>query len=66
MLVCHCKRVCDRMVRDAVTKGARSAEEVGAACRAGTGCGGCLPLIDSLIDEHGSEALVPIDLRRAS
>lgn len=54
MLVCHCKRVTDTAVRDTIRAGARSAEEVAAHCRAGTGCGGCRPLIDALIDEEAS------------
>lgn len=52
MLVCHCKRVRDEVVRSAVKAGARTVEEVGASCRAGTGCGGCQPLIDAIIDEE--------------
>ncbi|MFW6067852.1 MAG: (2Fe-2S)-binding protein [Myxococcota bacterium] len=55
MLVCHCKRVCDGTIRQSVRNGARTAEQVGAECRAGTGCGGCRPLIDLLIDEEAGE-----------
>ncbi|MFO7177090.1 MAG: (2Fe-2S)-binding protein [Pseudomonadota bacterium] len=50
MLVCHCKRVCDRTIRQCVLEGARSVDQVGAACRAGTGCGGCRPLVEALIE----------------
>ena len=49
MLVCHCHRVCHRRVLEAVAAGARSAEQVGAACGAGTACGGCLPTIGALL-----------------
>lgn len=69
MLVCHCKRVCDRTVREVVQCGARSVDDVGEACRAGTGCGGCRPLIDALIDEEagGEGAAAPlVQLRVAS
>ncbi|HXJ20022.1 MAG TPA: (2Fe-2S)-binding protein [Polyangia bacterium] len=49
MLVCHCRRVCDRTIRECIREGAESIEEVGRACGAGTGCGGCQPAIASLL-----------------
>ena len=49
VLVCHCHRVNDRTIRAAAQSGARSCEDVGAACGAGTGCGGCRPAIEGLI-----------------
>ncbi|GMV16204.1 MAG: (2Fe-2S)-binding protein [Polyangiaceae bacterium] len=52
MLVCHCRRVCHREVLGACESGANSVEEVGRACGAGTGCGGCHPLIEDLIQLH--------------
>ena len=55
MLVCHCKRVSDGTIRQSVRNGARSADEVGAHCSAGTGCGGCKPLVELLIDEETGE-----------
>lgn len=62
MLVCHCKRVCDGAIREAVRAGARSADDVGAACRAGTGCGGCRPLVDLIIDEEAPDQVAEGDL----
>lgn len=59
MLVCHCHRVCDRTIRECARQGASSAEDVGAACGAGTACGGCQPLIETLVKSEltrGSEA----------
>jgi NAD(P)H-nitrite reductase large subunit len=59
MLVCHCHRVCDRDIRAAARAGARNADEVGRACRAGTGCGGCRPLIQRVLgtdERHGRDA----------
>ena len=53
MLVCHCRRVCDRTVRECIREGAASVEEVGRACGAGTGCGGCQPTIASLLSKAG-------------
>ncbi|HTB57573.1 MAG TPA: (2Fe-2S)-binding protein [Polyangia bacterium] len=49
MLVCHCHRICDRTIRESIREGARSIDEVGDACRAGTGCGGCRPAIAGLL-----------------
>ncbi len=47
--MCHCHRVNDRVIRDVARQGAQDADEVGAACGAGTGCGGCRPAIEGLI-----------------
>ena len=66
MLVCHCRAVCDRVIRQCIRDGARSADEVGDACGAGTRCGGCVPTIESLlcgenaadIEERGIWALI--------
>lgn len=37
------------MIRDAVAKGASTPEAVAHACGAGTGCGGCKPVIEGLL-----------------
>ncbi len=50
VLVCHCRRVNDRVIREAARAGARTCAEVGAACGAGMGCGGCRPAIEGLLD----------------
>lgn len=65
MLVCHCRRVNDRAIRDAARDGARTFEEVGDACGAGTGCGGCKPAIAELIVSEGANqgiAVLPMIL----
>jgi bacterioferritin-associated ferredoxin len=49
LLVCHCRKVCDRTIRECIDRGARSVEDVGQACQAGTACGGCLPTIGALV-----------------
>ena len=66
MLVCHCRAVCDRVIRQCIRDGARSTDEVGDACGAGTRCGGCRPTIEALlcgenaadIEQRGIWALV--------
>ena len=46
MYVCICYAVPDTVIRSCIAGGARSVEEVGAACDAGTGCGSCHEHID--------------------
>ena len=69
MRVCHCHAVTDRDIRSAVRSGACSVESVGRACGAGTSCGGCVPLVASVIrseverfapsNERGLRILLP-------
>ena len=52
MRVCHCYDVSDRTIRRLARDGATHREVV-RACRAGTSCGGCRPLVKELVaDEH--------------
>jgi bacterioferritin-associated ferredoxin len=44
--VCICYAVPDSEIRACIARGARSVEEVGDACDAGTGCGSCHDHID--------------------
>jgi bacterioferritin-associated ferredoxin len=62
VLVCHCHRICDRTIRESIREGARSIDEVGEACRAGTSCGGCRPAIGGLLSEHCAEEPRPLRL----
>ena len=72
MLVCHCHRICDRTIRESIREGARSIDEVGDACRAGTGCGGCRQAIAGLLRDQDEPArcaltvLQPMTFRLAS
>ncbi|MET0344471.1 MAG: (2Fe-2S)-binding protein [Polyangiales bacterium] len=50
MIVCHCFRVSDREIRSCAREGACSVTDVGDACGAGTGCGGCRPEIARLVE----------------
>jgi bacterioferritin-associated ferredoxin len=51
--VCICAGVPDGEVRACIAAGARTVEEVGNACGAGTGCGSCHDRIDVLlVAEH--------------
>ena len=48
MLVCHCHRVSDAQVDRVLSAGADGVRGVVRATRAGTGCGGCIPLLRDL------------------
>ena len=49
MIVCHCKALSDRAIRDVIRRGAHSPREVALACDAGRRCGGCIPVVRELI-----------------
>ena len=51
MLVCHCQAVTDRQIGAAVSAGASDPRSVVRSTRAGTGCGGCLQTLRSLIED---------------
>ena len=55
MIVCHCHQVTERQIRFLVRGGCDSLNEIGRACGAGTGCGGCLPLVCEIAVEATSE-----------
>ncbi|NMH98112.1 (2Fe-2S)-binding protein [Pseudonocardia acidicola] len=46
MYVCICAAVTDTELRSCIAGGARTVEEVGEMCGAGTGCGGCQDHVD--------------------
>jgi bacterioferritin-associated ferredoxin len=52
VIVCHCSAVNERDVREQIDAGAASATDVADACGAGARCGGCLPALERLLDEH--------------
>ena len=49
MIVCHCKAITDRQIRDAARRGAKTGRDVAIQCQAGTCCGGCSPVIEQLL-----------------
>jgi bacterioferritin-associated ferredoxin len=53
MYVCHCKAVSDKKVRETIRAGARTVEEIGKACGAGTQCFGCHSHLHELLAEQG-------------
>lgn len=51
MYACICAAVTERQVQTTILAGARSTEEIGERCGAGTGCGSCLDHLDDLLEE---------------
>lgn len=49
--ICFCMDVTAGAIADAVAAGATTVEQVQEATSAGTGCGGCIPKIQAIIDE---------------
>lgn len=56
MVVCLCQGVSDKSVRASIEAGARTRQQVTAACGAGDGCGTCHRTIKSLILECRRDA----------
>ena len=56
MIVCHCRALSDRTIRDVIQRGAHSPREVALACHAGRTCGGCIPIVRELIAHETSRA----------
>jgi len=52
MLVCHCKGLTDRQVRDAVRDGAGTRRQLSRSCGAGAVCGGCRPVLQEILEEE--------------
>ena len=55
-LVCLCHGVSDRIVNEAIETGARSIEEIGATCAAGSTCQGCHRSLDDLLHTSNGDA----------
>ena len=51
MIVCICRKVCDRTILRVIQSGAESVDDVSDACRAGSGCGACHEQIQELLDD---------------
>ena len=63
MYVCHCRVVTDHQIRAAIQCGARDVCAIAEACGAGSRCGGCLPALRKLLEEHGLSCDGPTSAR---
>jgi bacterioferritin-associated ferredoxin len=50
--LCQCNAVTELEVLVAIRRGARTVDEVGDACEAGTGCGSCRGAIKTMLEEE--------------
>lgn len=64
MLVCLCHPTSDRDLDAVIDDGARTVEEVGARCGAGTGCGACVDEVRDRLNSRGA-ASCPRDTSNA-
>ncbi len=58
MYVCICFAVTDNEVNAEIALGARSVDEIGERCDAGTGCGSCHDKIDGLLQRAAARQAV--------
>jgi bacterioferritin-associated ferredoxin len=61
-LVCICNVVSEKEIMETLKKGARSTSDIQGFTGAGTNCGKCLVVIDSLVEEFLSQK--PGDLQQ--
>jgi nitrite reductase (NADH) large subunit len=61
--ICTCNAVAKGAICQAVADGARTAKEIGAATCAGTGCGGCVPTVTSLLNAELDRLGIEVDRR---
>lgn len=52
-LICHCAVVTSTTIRRAVADGADTPDAVAERCGAGGGCGGCVPMIEAMLEAAG-------------
>jgi bacterioferritin-associated ferredoxin len=55
MYVCLCTGTATQAVKDAILSGARTCNEVAAACGAGSDCGRCRRTVRALIAAHTAD-----------
>lgn len=53
MLVCFCHPTTDRDIDECIREGARSVEDIGDMCGAGTGCGACRDELREMLERAG-------------
>jgi bacterioferritin-associated ferredoxin len=53
MIVCLCHPATDRDVESCIRDGARSVEDIGEMCGAGTGCGACRDELREKLERSG-------------
>ena len=64
MIVCSCHAITDRQVGDAIRAGARTLDDLGLCCAAGTGCGSCRPMLEAMLAAPDAEPISIASLLR--
>ncbi|GIW80998.1 MAG: hypothetical protein KatS3mg105_2805 [Gemmatales bacterium] len=54
--ICNCNAVCKGTILQAIAEGKNTVQAIGAATKAGTGCGTCRPLLSQLLAAQGISA----------
>ncbi len=54
MLICLCHPTSNRDVDNVIDEGARTVEEIGQRCGAGTGCGACVDELRGRLEQKGA------------
>ena len=62
VIVCHCHGVSDRRIEAEAGLGASDADDLARRCGAGSDCGGCLPLIEDLLDTTSWRSATQVQL----
>jgi len=53
MVLCLCKGLSDKAVQRVIDDGARSVDEIGDRCGAGTDCGSCKDALEQMVESCG-------------
>lgn len=59
-VVCVCHQVCVQHIEAAIAAGCLDTTSIGAACKAGTNCGSCIPEIVRMCSAHSNKAVIVI------
>jgi len=59
MFICICAAVSESELHACIDDGARTLEDVGRDCAAGTGCGTCLNRVSEILERHVLARAVP-------
>lgn len=66
MVVCHCEAINDGRIRSLICDQCTTIADIAARCGAGAQCGGCVNLIQSVIDRHGTDQARPARISGSS
>ena len=62
LLLCQCNAIFEHEVLLSIRKGARTVDEVGDDCYAGTGCGSCRGTIKTMLEEEAQRRSAAADV----